>query len=1027
MDMSPEVNIDSVRSGGTLTSHDRDVVGDVNQRTQGTEFYGTSSNYVLLNQLFSHARQHSLSRYTTTPGRSNQSATNPDQRDPPPAGRMSLVNLLANEDDLLPPSREKSPHQTTSPSAFRSSAFRTLQQSNDRASSSISAASKLLVAERRLEKALVRSYMHNLHYLHPMIDCDTFIGRYEEYLAQSYNLHERSPQLRHFFALYNVVVSVGALVAGSDLTEEFHHEIKLMLQNRKDTQDPGKAPLQGLSRHYFRKSRSLLGDVFEACSLESAQTLFLMSLYCQNSLKPHACYMYCGMAVRTALAIGLPSESMSNSVEACKAARRTWWCIYSHEIDMCCSAGRFDSLGKPRKYPILQPQIKASQVRWHKENLLTSKKVFGSRSELRPCLSGGIQHRYDQRDGVTTSQKSTAAFFIDALLDQWKLGLPAWHNFDVVDFREPEWAAKQKLVLQLRYLNARVILHRPFLSDSTMGPLQERQKHIDLCLEAARKTIQILYESYANKHYFRTWWYNSTYTLYAGMIVLYVVMLGHSTVAHDVLLDDVKKSRDILRSMEEASVARRSADLLSEVLEVATAYTQQNQDARVSMPATLPASDASDGLARHGPSLLPNEISSTSFVQDPEAFMASLIDPNVLQDFTMDSNDWTGFGFSPSLEDFQGPSDARNNIFAVNNMDTSASDIDSNKVLFGSKSVTKLPDQIRRLDSSSPLILTSKGKNGTLHGEMLAKILTDASMIPAAVLNVAVMHTPKPVTEEALAQLKARAANCIVSIGGGSVVGLGKALSIRTGLKHICIPTTYSGSELTPILGETENGRKVTRSDPKILPDFVIYDVDLTMSLPVSTCSYSGVNAIAHAVESLYAVNTTPSISKLALDGIKELAEALPAIVQHPNDRAAREKAQHGAWLCGVCLGNSAMALHHKLCHTLGGSFNLPHAETHTIILPHAVAYNAPAIPETMEKLASVLPGSEDDAIRGLNVLLEKLKVSRALKEFGMQEEDIDKATDLAMSMQYANPRAMEKDAIRELIRRAWAGEPARV
>jgi alcohol dehydrogenase class IV len=183
---------------------------------------------------------------------------------------------------------------------------------------------------------------------------------------------------------------------------------------------------------------------------------------------------------------------------------------------------------------------------------------------------------------------------------------------------------------------------------------------------------------------------------------------------------------------------------------------------------------------------------------------------------------------------------------------------------------------------------------------------------------------------------------------------------------------------------------------------------------------------MAHAIEALYAVNVTPAISKLALEGINGLAEALPAIVQNPKDRSAREKAQYAAYLCGVCLGSSAMALHHKLCHTLGGSFNLPHAETHTIILPHAVAYNAPAIPDTMEKLASVLPGSEGDAIKGLNVLSDKLEVSRALKDFGMKEEDIDKAAEIAMSLQYANPRPMEKDGIRELIRRAWAGEPAR-
>lgn len=272
---------------------------------------------------------------------------------------------------------------------------------------------------------------------------------------------------------------------------------------------------------------------------------------------------------------------------------------------------------------------------------------------------------YHCRKEVTVSQKSASASFIDTLLDQWKLDLAAWHNFDVVDFREPEWAAKQKLVLHLRYLNARVILHRPFLSDVTASDLLERQKHIDLCLAAARKTIQVLYDAYANKHYFRTWWYNSTYTLYAGMIVLYVIMLGYSTVADDLLLDDVKKSRDILRSMEEASVARRSADLLTEVMEVATTYTHQKKDTRAEASALVPVGDACNDQTRQGPSGFPNEIGSTSFVQDPEAFMASLIDPNILQDFTTDPNDWTCFGFSSTLEGFQEGANSQNNTFSI--------------------------------------------------------------------------------------------------------------------------------------------------------------------------------------------------------------------------------------------------------------------------------------------------------------------------------------------------------------------------
>lgn len=164
----------------------------------------------------------------------------------------------------------------------------------------------------------------------------------------------------------------------------------------------------------------------------------------------------------------------------------------------------------------------------------------------------------------------------------------------------------------------------------------------------------------------------------------------------------------------------------------------------------------------------------------------------------------------------------------------------------------------------------------------------------------------------------------------------------------------------------------------------------------------------------------------LALEGTKALAESLPVIVNDPKNVEARSKAQYGAWLCATCLGSVGMALHHKLCHTLGGSFNLPHAETHTIVLPHAIAYNAPQIPEVMKKLANVLPESHGDAIKGLNVLLTKLKVKRGLKDFGMKEEDVDKAAEIAVSNPYYNPRAIEKEPLRETIRRCWAGEEAR-
>jgi len=343
------------------------------------------------------------------------------------------------------------------------------------------------------------------------------------------------------------------------------------------------------------------------------------------------------------------------------------------------------------------------------------------------------------------------------------------------------------------------------------------------------------------------------------------------------------------------------------------------------------------------------------------------------------------------------------------------------RVIFGKGTIQQLPSEISRQGLKSPLLLSTPHQ--VAQAETLKTILNGAI---AGIFTEATMHTPTNITEKALEYARSISADSIISIGGGSTIGLGKALSIRTGLPHICIPTTYAGSEMTPILGETADGVKKTRSDPKILPGTVIYDVDLTMTLPASMSATSGVNAIAHAVEALYAQNTNPIISLLALEGTKALASALPQIVATPSDVEARTKALYGAWLCGLCLGSVGMSLHHKLCHTLGGSFNLPHAETHTIVLPHALAYNAPEISGVMKQLAEVLPGSDGDAIKGLNVLLENLKVKRGLKEFGMKEEDVDKAADIAVSNPYWNPRKVEKEGVRELIRRAWAGEEAR-
>lgn len=339
------------------------------------------------------------------------------------------------------------------------------------------------------------------------------------------------------------------------------------------------------------------------------------------------------------------------------------------------------------------------------------------------------------------------------------------------------------------------------------------------------------------------------------------------------------------------------------------------------------------------------------------------------------------------------------------------------RVVFGSGTLSAAKAEIERLGGKRALVLTTPQQEA--EGAKLGAAL---GPLYAAIFAGATMHTPVEVTEQALAAMKACDADCVVSLGGGSTTGLGKALALRTGINQLCIPTTYAGSEMTPILGQTEKGLKTTVRDTAVLPETVIYDVDLTLTLPAGLAATSGINAIAHAVEALYARDTNPVTSLMAEEGIRALAHALPVIAAKPDDRTARSEALYGAWLCGVCLGTVGMALHHKLCHTLGGTFDLPHAETHTIVLPHVLAYNALAVPEAMAWISRAIGAA--DAAQGLYDLAKRLGTKLALRDIGMPEAGIDEAADLAVTNAYWNPRPLERNAIRDLIARAWAGKP---
>jgi alcohol dehydrogenase class IV len=337
------------------------------------------------------------------------------------------------------------------------------------------------------------------------------------------------------------------------------------------------------------------------------------------------------------------------------------------------------------------------------------------------------------------------------------------------------------------------------------------------------------------------------------------------------------------------------------------------------------------------------------------------------------------------------------------------------RVVFGAGSLQHLEREIGLLGAQRALVLCTPEQRAT--AEAVAQRLGERA---AGIFDRAVMHVPLETAREAREVARALGADCAVAVGGGSTTGLGKAIALDSGLPILAIPTTYAGSEMTPIYGLTEGGVKKTGRDARVLPRTVIYDPELTLSLPVGLSITSAMNAIAHAAEGLYAVDGNPIMGLMAEEGIRALGAAIPALHANGRDIEARSQALYGAWLCGTVLGHVGMALHHKLCHTLGGSFNLPHAEVHTVVLPHALAYNAEAAPQAMVRIARALGAQSAPA--AVFDLAQRHGAPVALRDLGLAATDLDRAADLACANPYPNPRPLERTALRELLQRAYEG-----
>lgn len=342
----------------------------------------------------------------------------------------------------------------------------------------------------------------------------------------------------------------------------------------------------------------------------------------------------------------------------------------------------------------------------------------------------------------------------------------------------------------------------------------------------------------------------------------------------------------------------------------------------------------------------------------------------------------------------------------------------ANRVRFGPGVRHDGAAEIERLGCSRAVILSTPGKR-----RMAEDLAAGLDSFAVGVVPLAEMHTPVDVTENALLEVRRLRADCLVAIGGGSTIGLGKALALRTGLPQIALPTTYAGSEATPVLGQTEDGQKVTLTDERVRPQVILYDAELVRSLPVPITVTSALNAMAHAVEGLYARDRNPISTIFATEGLRAFREALPRVVAALSDLEARGETLYGAWLCGSVLGQVGMALHHKLCHVLGGSFGLPHAETHAVMLPYSVGFNAGVTGALLDPLRDIF--GNRDAARGLAAFAGEMGSPASLRDIGMAETDLGRAADLAVEKAYWNPRVLERDEILALLQSAWRAEPA--
>ncbi|KAE8140157.1 fungal-specific transcription factor domain-containing protein [Aspergillus pseudotamarii] len=654
----------------------QEVVQGTNAHTTGTEFYGNSSNFALLSQLFSTARK--------------LSGDHPDMPMATVQTPLSIVDMLYDDQSAIPDS---------APPAPVTAAGRTSQL--PKASQAVSIGKELPPTTRptgtgrdhlvgqgqpgvwdcfvgspmRLEMEYVNLFFENIHNSLPFLDKKHFTGRCEQEIWVKSTFKKLRRDQMHFFALYNAVLAVVALTASADAFLSLRTELEISLTEHSPSRPPRNAPSSVfLSKIYFRRARQLLGDLFEVCSMESAQALLLLSMYCQYALKPHACYMYSGMAVRTALAIGIASNDRYHSDQHNLNRARTWWAIYYQDIEASCLSGRSSTLAEPSEYGPSYSHMSGEPASSSQNHLGVQggeNVIVTVLADLSVILQRASKRLYHSSNTLSPENKSQLATTLDQELLCWKLHLPMHLNLDLDTFTEAEWVSKQKLILQLRYHHVRMFIHRPHLS---MVSNDLQVDHMQICLEAAQKTITLAYDAYQHRHYFRTWWYNTFYVLYATLIILHTILLGYPQPSVDTLIQDVHKALKILDSMKTLKVAQRCADVITEILQVCRFFVERRRGEH--QAPNIPLSRATEthhqrsplhegNLRREAQSQIQNpnheevvhlDSSHTNPFSTHDDLLTLLGDPAPLECFALGlgSSSPVDFDYSASVEDYLG-------------------------------------------------------------------------------------------------------------------------------------------------------------------------------------------------------------------------------------------------------------------------------------------------------------------------------------------------------------------------------------